>query len=664
MTNRRSTNFFTRQEQARSNCRNLVVVFIVALLAIIIAIYFAFRLICYINLSTNVFTTSETATNLMQRSSFLWWDPAIFILVFIGVILFIFTAGIIKMRQLQKGGGAVAKMLGGRCVAKSTNIPAERQLLNVVEEMAIAAGIPVPEVYILEKETGINAFAAGLTINDAAVAVTQGALEKLNRDELQGVVAHEFSHILNGDMRLNIQLMGIIYGILIVGIIGGEILDNHRISSKSIVLFIAGLLLTIIGYIGTFTGRLIQSAVSRQKEFLADASAVKFTRNPLGLASALKKIGGYIYGSQITSPTALQASHLFFGKSGSDFLFPDFLATHPPLSERILLLDPSFDGIYPRVEGDGQTFPSIQRSSALSAMDNSDSPSPGLMPATVKATDIVDCVCSPNLSNLQRVSDILSSIPQQLKDMLNTPAGSAILIYALLTGNKCAERELQLSTIARSFAAPGNNEDFLYLCELAANLKDEQKLPLVELALPSLRQLSVMERTNLLETVDSLIQADGEITLFEFSLQWIVQQYLSKNGKAFEKTGYSHISQVGYHILIVLRALANAGNRGNSDAAQLAFNAGVSRIPELACKSPDYYYTENINFVEINTALKKLNCSSFKIKQLIVDACAHCVFADKTVTAAEAELLRVISLALHCPLPPFTPHKSMISNTE
>ncbi|NTW76243.1 MAG: M48 family metalloprotease, partial [Syntrophaceae bacterium] len=211
MTNRRSTNFFTRQEQARSNCRNLVVVFIVALFAIIIAIYFAFRLICYINLSTNVFTTSETATNLMQRSSFLWWDPAIFILVFIGVILFIFTAGIIKMRQLQKGGGAVAKMLGGRCVAKSTNIPAERQLLNVVEEMAIAAGIPVPEVYILEKETGINAFAAGLTINDAAVAVTQGALEKLTRDELQGVVAHEFSHILNGDMRLNIQLMGIIF---------------------------------------------------------------------------------------------------------------------------------------------------------------------------------------------------------------------------------------------------------------------------------------------------------------------------------------------------------------------------------------------------------------------------------------------------------------------
>lgn len=659
-----STNFFALQQQARGNCRKLVALFIAALLAIIIAVYFSFRLICYINLTTNIFTTSETATNLAQRSSFLWWDSAIFILVFSGVILFIFTASIIKMQLLQKGGGAVAKMLGGRCVSKSTNIPAERQLLNVVEEIAIAASIPVPDVYILEKETGINAFAAGLTINDAAVAVTQGALEKLTRDELQGVVAHEFSHILHGDMRLNIQLMGIIYGILVVGIIGGEILDNHRISSKSIVLLIAGLLLTIIGYIGTFTGRLIQSAVSRQKEFLADASAVKFTRNPLGLASALKKIGGYIYGSEVTSPTARQASHLFFGKSCSDFLFPDFLATHPPLSERILLLDPSFDGIYPRVEGNGQPPPFVEQSRTLSGMDESDSPTSGLMPAAVKATDIVDCVCSPNPSNLHRVSDILSSIPQQLKEMLNTPAGSADVIYALLTGNKCAERELQINAAGQSFATPPDNKDFQHLCERVANLKDEQKLPLVELALPSLRRLSVVEKTNFLAAVDSLISADGEITLFEFSLQWIVQQYLSGNEKVFEKTVYSHISQIGYHILIVLRALANAGNRGNSEAAHLAFNAGIRRIPELACKSPTYFYTENINFAEISTALKKLNCSSFKIKQLIVDACAHCVFADKKITVAETELLRVISLALQCPLPPFTPCELMIAKTD
>ncbi|MEN6373299.1 MAG: M48 family metallopeptidase [Smithella sp.] len=649
MTNRRSTNFFARQEQARSNCRNLVAVFIVAVLAIIATIYFAFRLICYIHLTTNVFTASEPTANYTQHNSFAWWDPAIFIMVFIGVTLFILTASVIKMRQLQKGGGAVAKMLGGRCVSKSSTIPAEQQLLNVVEEMAIAAGMPVPEVYILEKEAGINAFAAGLTINDAAVTVTQGALEKLNRDELQGVVAHEFSHILHGDMRLNIQLMGIIYGVLIIGIIGGEILDNHRISSKSIVLFIAGLLLTIIGYIGTFTGRLIQSAVSRQKEFLADASAVKFTRNPLGLASALKKIGGYIYGSEITSPTAGQASHLFFGKACNNYFFADFLATHPPLTERILLLDPSFDGVYPEIKE--YTHPLQPSSSRASEASSSSS---GLMPVTAKAAKIIDYVGNPTPDNLDCVSDILGSIPQQLKDILKTPAGSAAVIYFLLTGDKCPEKELKIGTVAQSIIDPDRQEDFSRLCELATDLKDKQKLPLVELALPSLRQLSVMERRSFLEIIDSLVQADGKITLFEFALQWIARQYLMENDRILEKTVYSHISQVGYQILIILRALANAGNVKNADTARVAFNAGTARVPELACAPPDYYYTEDINFTEVNTALKKLDCSSFKIKQLIVDACAHCVLSDKTVTTAEAELLRVISLALHCPLPPFT----------
>ncbi len=297
------------------------------------------------------------------------------------------------MRQLQKGGGTVAEMLGGSRVPENTDNPAERRLLNVVEEMSIAAGIPVPLVYILEKEKGINAFAAGLSINDAAVAVTQGALDRLSREELQGVIAHEFSHLLNGDMRLNIQLIGIIYGILIIGIIGGEILEHHRISSKSIVLFIGGILLTVIGYIGTFAGRLIQSAVSREKEFLADASAVKFTRNPLGLASALKKIGGCIYGSQITSATAKQASHLFFGQSDIDVLFPDFLATHPPLIKRIRLLDPSFDGTFPAVKDIPPSHYSPKPDAAVPFLDKvSGSPDP---PIAAGAADIIDYVGSP-----------------------------------------------------------------------------------------------------------------------------------------------------------------------------------------------------------------------------------------------------------------------------
>jgi Zn-dependent protease with chaperone function len=654
--NRRSTNFFERQDEARSNCRNLVLLFVIAVLCIIVAIYFAFRLVRYIYIITEVIKVTNHAGSLGKTTGFAWWDPASFIIVFIVVSLFILIASLIKLQQLQKGGGAVAEMLGGRLVPNNTSDRAERQLLNVVEEMAIASGIPVPPVYILDREDGINAFAAGLTINDAAIAVTQGAVDVFTRDEMQGVIAHEFSHILNGDMRLNIQLIGIIYGILIIGIIGGEILESHRISSKSIVLFLAGILLVIIGYIGTFAGRLIQSAVSRQKEFLADASAVKFTRNPNGLASALKKIGGYIFGSEINSATAKQASHLFFGESHLDTLFPDFLATHPPLFERILCLDPSFDGIYPKVtKGVAHYEPPLPRISPIEMSPAAASTLAGLS-LTAKAIDIVDLVGKPAATHLDRSAVLLTSIPDKIRQELKTPADAANFIFALLLGKDCRERELQLEAIARASAIAGNKDEALRLCSLTENLSEDQKLPLIEIALPQLRSLIAAEKRNFTDTIDSLIDADGKVTLFEFSVRWIIQQSLTgEAGKLFGETAFTQISQVGYQTLTILRVLANAGNTGNADAARLSFNDGLERIPELACKNTDYFYTENINFAEINTALKKLTCSSFKIKQVIIDACAHCAFADNSVTTPEAELLRVISLALGCPLPPFLP---------
>ena len=658
MANKRSTNFFERQEQAQGNCRKLVYLFVIAVLCIIVAIYFAFRLVRYIYLVTEVIKVTNPAGNLGKITGFSWWDPASFILVFAVVTLFILIASIIKMHQLQKGGGAIAEMLGGRLIPKSTANPAERQLLNVVEEMAIASGIPVPVVYVLDSEDGINAFTAGLTINDAAITVTQGALDLFTRDEMQGVIAHEFSHILHGDMRLNIQLIGIIYGILVIGIIGGEILESHRISSKSIVVFISGILLATIGYIGTFTGRLIQSAVSRQKEFLADASAVKFTRNPSGLANALKKIGGYIFGSQINSPTAKQASHLFFGESHSDFLFPDSLATHPPLMERILCLDPSFDGIFPKVKKSIAGPQPLSPDIPASAVNRVDASALADQSVSTKAADIINRVGKPTAANLNHSSVLLASISDNIKQALNTPENAANFIFALLLGKDCRERESQIEAIQRSLVCKGNKDEALRLCNLTENLSEDQKLPLVEMAMPQLRGLTAMERINFVETINSLIGADEKTTLFEFSLQWIVQQYLIReNEKVYGETTYSNVSQVGYQILLTLRALANAGNMGNADAARKAFSAGVERIPELACKNPDYSYTENINFAEINTALKKLAYSSFKIKQMIIDACAHCAFADAEVKVAEAELLRVISLALGCPLPPFLPQQ-------
>ena len=302
------------------------------------------------------------------------WQPDLFLWSTLATLAVILIGSVTKTLELHRGGSAVAEMLDGRLINSNSTDLDERKLLNVVEEMAIASGVPVPQVYVMDNEAGINAFSAGFSTSDAAIGVTRGGMKKLSRDELQGVIGHEFSHILNGDMRLNLRLMGLIFGILCLTVVGRVLL---RTRGRKNPLPLLGLALVIIGWVGVFFGRLIQAAVSRQREFLADASAVQFTRNPGGLAGALKKIGGLASGSQLTSAHALEASHLFFANGMRNSLF-GIMATHPPLPERIRALDPSFDGKFPVVAVEDAVGPS--RASAKSAADSSPANSPRRLP--------------------------------------------------------------------------------------------------------------------------------------------------------------------------------------------------------------------------------------------------------------------------------------------
>ncbi len=652
MANKYSTNFFTRQEDARRNCRKLIILFTIAVAAIIVVIYLVLRMIWFLFLSSE---GSKHIDSLVTFDACTLWDPSSFIIIAIIVSGIIAIASMAKMSQLRGGGGDVAQMLGGTLITGKTQDPAERQLLNVVEEMAIASGIPVPLVFVLNNENGINAFAAGLTLKDAAIAVTRGALNRLNRDELQGIIGHEFSHILNGDTRLNVQLIGIIFGILVIGIIGGKIVQNVRGSRKSGGLIVlTGLALLVIGYVGSFMGRLIQSAVSRQKEFLADASAIQFSRNPDGIVGALKKIGGYVSGSKIKSSTARQASHMFFGESHTNFLFPDFLATHPPLVERIKRLDPHFNGGIPKIKSDDSLYDKTIYEASTSQLHASAPVAQNAVPVPAKPQDITSLVGNPTEKNLFQGAEILAAISDNLKQELNTPAGASLVMYALLTGNDCQERENQERAIRPLLENKDDIEHITSLCDFMVNLKDDQKLPLVELAIPQLRILTDMEKRSFLKAINALIMADGKTTLFEFTIQWILNQYLIRDKEdLFASTIYFSIPQVGYHIVVILSALANAGNIGNAEAAKSAFKTGIAQIPELASKNPYFVYDEKLKFELVGTALKQLAVSSFKIKQSVVDACAHCAFADKTITIAEMELLRAVSLTMHCPLPPF-----------
>ncbi|MFI4979519.1 MAG: M48 family metallopeptidase, partial [Nevskiales bacterium] len=319
--------FFQQQAKVRSHSRGLLLLFLLAVLGIVGAIDLV--VLAALGFSHHSPQAQPLAVLPILTGTSL------------AVLAVIALSTLYRIAALSGGGATVAKELGATLVSPDTHDPAQRRLRNVVEEIAIASGVAVPQIFLLEQESGINAFAAGYSPSDAVVTVTRGALDKLSRDELQGVIAHEFSHILNGDMRLNIRLMGLLFGILVLGIIGGKVLQygpSDRKGGGAILAIALGLF--AIGYIGVFFGRLIKAGVSRQREYLADASAVQFTRQTEGIAGALKKVAGIAGGSKLNNTHGEEVAHMLFGDGiGYSALF----ATHPPLLKRIKTLDPNFN---------------------------------------------------------------------------------------------------------------------------------------------------------------------------------------------------------------------------------------------------------------------------------------------------------------------------------
>lgn len=662
-------NFFEHQERARRKTLELGVLFGIAVLGIVLAVYAVARF------TMQYVTVRGRELHQAFPTEFQFWDTQVFLVVAVVVVVFITLASLLKGASLSRGGSAVAEMLGGRLVSRDTRDLSERRLLNIVDEMAIASGVPVPQVYVLEREEGINAFAAGHTPSNAAIAVTRGTLRLLNRDELQGVIAHEFSHVLNGDMRLNIQLIGVVFGILAIGIFGRILAQGGgrgRRGGGTIAL--AGLALMLIGYIGTFIGRLIQSAVSRQREYLADSSAVQFTRNPRGIAGALTKIGGYVRGSRIETPKADQARHIFFSPGRTLGLFEGLMQTHPPLAERIRRIDPSFDGSFPRIAADpgtaelarltqlapGGVAPAHGGREALAAS------APGVATArevpvvpalletlTRNPAGIIDRVGQPHAGHLRASAAMLAGIPAELHEALASPHSAATLMLALLLDARDAGRERQLAGL-KPIMPPAEIAALLEAYPLVRSLPPQARLPLADLAMPVLRQLSESEISRLLARARLLVTIDERVTLFEFSLHWLLSYRLFHVRRRPRMIAYSRLGSVREEVLVLLAALAHADDPRELSGAQRAFSAGVDRLPELAGRGIALP-TAPPGFEEVGRALHRLILASPEIKQQVIEACAYCAMADRQVTIAELELLRVVSVSLDCPLPPFLP---------
>ena len=630
-------NFFEYQDQARRQSRWLVFLFIVAVLIIIVVIDLA------VLLAFGVMNTDCQQAGLSMetiRSNI----PTLLTGALITAAV-IAVASLFKTAALRSGGGKVARDLGGVLVEADARDPLRRRLYNVVEEIALASGIAVPEIYVLEQESAINAFAAGFTPADAAVAVTRGALEKLDRNELQGVIAHEFSHIFNGDMRLNIRLMGALFGILMLSLIGRRVLHGSYYVGRSknnnggAIVMIA-LAVMIVGYIGLFFGRWIKSAVSRQREYLADASAVQFTRDPDGIAGALKKIAIYSDASYLNVETE-EVSHMLFGNGEKMSMF----STHPPMNERIRRIDKSYtpDQLHDFAK-------SIERKAKLKAERQargekvSDKRGGGMF----DADSIVDQIGNPDFSRILMAAALASSIPDEISAAAHSNQwATEVLFYCLMDRNE-EIREQQLLAIAQNMGTD-SEERVRGLLNAAPELAREQRLPLLEIAIPELKRRPPDHVGRVLTTVKSLSEADGRTDVFEYLMAKIISQHLweSMNPQRVKLSGKKSLQQVSGEALKVIAILALNGDERET-AVQKAYSAGTSLLNLEVQQGLPVMESWEETLDHCLPALDQLKPAD---KERFVNALIATVMADDKVRVEELELLRVICAVIHVPLP-------------
>ncbi len=618
-------NFFENQDQARRNSRRMLFLFVLSVIAVVAAVDVALSL---------AWTWTEHRP---PPRTLLYWGAA-------GAIACILFGSLREIVRLSAGGESIAELAGGRLLASASQQPLERRLLNVVEEMAIASGVRVPRVYVLDNEGGINAFAAGRDVSHAVIGVTRGTLERLSRDELQGVIGHEFSHILNGDMSLNLRMIGVLAGIVSIGSLGAFVMRRVRGEGRNTApVFLFGLALFAIGYTGLFCARLIKAALSRQREFLADASSVQFTRNPDGLCGALDQIRNAPAGALIGARYAEEMSHMFFGQALS---LGGFFATHPPLDERIQRINPGFQPVQYRARRDaspGAEIPEKTKPGGRRAGDI------GIAWGR-SAAESAALVGTLDAAKVDQAGTLLGALPAGLREALREPARAAAAVASLLAAAKPDVLESQLNAL-KSAGLADMAEPVRSSLPLTQGLSPAFHLPVVDLALPALKSAPEDAKKRLLGTLQALAYADRRLSLHEFVLLTLLRYQLAPAAKGLSLK--KSLSDIRPEAGVLIAVIAHAGTRVDTageraEALEKALAAGAQELGMDAQAARD----ASLSLEAVSAALEAARGLAPLEKARLVKGLFAAVTADGVIRLGEAELMRLVGAVLDCPLPP------------
>ena len=616
--------FFESQERAKRNTSWLVALFIMGVIATVVSVHVVLSLTVS---RGNVF------------------DPSMFALSVGSVLAVVGVGTAVKFAQMSHGGAAVAQAMGGTQVDPASRDPDERRVLNVVEEMAIASGVRVPPIYLMEDQT-INAFAAGNSEQDSVIGVTRGCIHALSRDELQGVMAHEFSHIFHRDTRLNMRLVAWLGGIFAVSMVGRILIRSQMYSrpsrdknnSAAVGLGI-GVALFIIGIVGYFFGRIIQSAVSRQREFLADASAVQYTRNPDGIAGALEKIARGA-GSQLSAPAAAEFSHFFFA-NGIASLF----STHPPIEDRIARIRGA-KMVAAGVTATGANAPTTTAAATAGVIR----PLPTTRASSVAALQGVSAAAihgarrtmgSLNPHDIGMAHSLIAGLPKSVVDAAQNPFSARAVICSLLLTRDQRERQAQLAGIAATDPALASATDAL---QQTATITPRQRLPVIELCAASLIQLSPAQYQQFRAVLAQLIATDSQVDRLEWTVRVILRSAIEGPIAAKDPTARATVADVA--LVVSVLAWSGASDEAGVARAWRAARGSESLLP--AAQTAAHLCTLDA----LDGSLQRLSNAKLGIKRNLVDACVACVAADGQTTVEEAELLRAVCASIGAPMPP------------